>query len=398
MTSLPVAATEIDVDRVRRETRGCHQVLHFNNAGAALPPDCVHDTVLAHLEDERIGGGYEAQAAATDRLNGLYTGLARLLNADPEEIAFVENATRAWDMAFYAFPWSADDVIVTGETEYASNVLAFLHMARRAGVEIRVAPGDPAGRVDVPALADLIDERVRLIAITHIPSHSGLVNPVAAIGAVAREHGVPFLLDACQSAGQRPLDVQAIGCDMLAGTGRKYLRGPRGTGFLYVRRSLIATLDPPFIDLQAATWIGPRSFEIRADARRFETWEGFIAGRLGLARAVRYALDLGPEAIAARVCSLAERLRAGFAAVPGVTLFDTGPAESGIVTFALAKGEATAAVDQLRSEGINLSVSPPGHARLDRRRQALPALLRASVHYYNTEAEIDRLCERLGRF
>jgi cysteine desulfurase/selenocysteine lyase len=223
------------------------------------------------------------------------------------------------------------------------------------------------------------------------------VNPVTAIGAVARKYGVPYLLDACQSAGQLPLDVQVIDCDMLSGTGRKYLRGPRGTGFLYVRESMIAKLEPPFIDLQAATWTGPRSYELRSDARRFETWEGFIAGRLGLARAVDYALDLGIEAISGRVRSLATRLRAALADVPGLILRDPGPAAlSGIVTFTQDGREPAKVVDRLRRHRINVSLSPASHARLDLERRGLAAVVRASLHYFNTEAEIETLRARLA--
>lgn len=388
---------EIDVGRVRKHTAGCENVVHFNNAGSALPPDCVHEAVANHLECERMMGGYEAQAAAAEHLDSLYTGLATLLNARPHEIAFVDNATRAWDMAFYALSWAAGDRILTSETEYASNFMAFLQMGRRRGVEVMVAPSDHAGQVDVAALESMIDERVKLIAITHVPSHTGVVTPVTAIGAVARKYGVPYLLDACQSAGHLPIDVQAIGCDMLSGTGRKYLRGPRGTGFLYVRESMIAKLEPPFIDLQAATWTGPGSYELRSDARRFETWEGFIAGRLGLARAVDYALDLGVEEIAGRVRSLATRLRSALSDVPGLILRDPGPeALCGIVTFTQDGREPADVVDRLHRHRINVSHSPASHARLDLGRRGLPAVVRASLHYFNVEAEIEKLCSVLA--
>lgn len=146
---------EIDIARVRKHTAGCENVVHFNNAGSALPPDCVHEAVVDHLGRERMMGGYEAQAAAAEHLDSLYTSLATLLNARPHEIAFVENATRAWGMAFYALPWAAGDRIITSETEYASNFMAFLQVGRRHGVEVcqPASNRDPLSASNIDPLA-----------------------------------------------------------------------------------------------------------------------------------------------------------------------------------------------------------------------------------------------------
>ena len=331
----------MNIEKIRAETPACNHVLHFNNAGASLVPDPVHNAVVAHLELERRVGGYEAAARAEPQLAHFYDTTAALLNCAPDEIAFVENATRAWDMAFYAIPFQAGDRILTAQAEYASNYLAFLQMAKRRDVVIDVIPNDAAGQLSTDALAEMMDERVKLIAITHVPTQGGLVNPAADVGRIARQHNMLFLLDACQSVGQMPIDVAEIGCDMLSATGRKFLRGPRGTGFLYVRKSLITELEPPFIDLHAATWTDINSFEIRQDARRFENWESFVAGRIGLATAIDYARDLGLANIRTRVNSLASQLRARLSEIPGVSLHDLGVEKSGIVIYErplLAKG------------------------------------------------------------
>lgn len=387
----------IDVGRVRADTPGCRDVVHLNNAGAALPPRVVVDTVVEHLELEARVGGYAAADAVAARSTAVYRSVATLLRAAPDEIALVENATRAWDMAFYALAssFTAGDRILTSRAEYASNVIGMLQTAQRTGAEVVVVPDDESGQLSVDALRGLLDERVRLVAISWIPTQSGLVNPAAAVGALARDAGVPYLLDACQAVGQLPVDVDALGCDFLSATGRKYLRAPRGTGFLYVRRSRLAGLEPPFLDVHAARWAPGDRLEVRDDARRFESWEHSVANRLGLGAAVDYARALGADAIAARIESLASSLRAQLLEIPGLTLHDEGVERCGIVTFTIDGVDVYELAARLRAEGINISVSTIDFARYDFEARGLEAVARASVHYYNTDDELGRFVAAL---
>lgn len=388
-----MSKTEIDIFRARQDTPGCNQVLHFNNAGAALMPRQVLDSVIGHLRLETEIGGYEAAESAHDAVEHVYDAISRLIGCRRDEIAIIENATRAWDMAFYSLLFKSGDRILTSVSEYASNYIAFLQMARQTGAVVDVIPNDDYGQVSVKALRKLIDERVKLIAITHVPTNGGLVNPAIEIGRVARRAKILFLLDACQSVGQIPIDVRAIGCDMLSATGRKFLRGPRGTGFLYVRRSILEQLEPPFLDLHAAKWMTKDRYEIRADARRFENWETNYAGKIGLGVAVDYALAWGLENIWARVSYLADTLRNYLNGIPHVQLHDMGAQKCGIVTFTIGKWDPQEVHRKLAEQKMNVSVSLAEYSRLDMDKRGLTSVVRASVHYYNSKEEIERFCD-----
>jgi cysteine desulfurase/selenocysteine lyase len=383
----------IDVERMRAETPGVAHVAHLNNAGSALPPRAVLDAVVDHLQREAEIGGYEAAAEREDRWEHTYDALARLLSARREEIAVVENATRAWDMAFYAFRFGPGDRILTGHAEYASNWIALRQVAERTGARIDVVPDDEHGQFDVAALEQMLDDDVRLVSLVHVPTQSGLVNPAAAVGRITRAAGVPLLLDACQSAGQLPLDVAELGCDILSGTGRKFLRGPRGTGFLYVRSGLIEELEPPFLDLHAAEWLPGGGYRIRGDARRFETWETNCAGKIGLGVAVDYALAVGIDAIRERIQELAGRLRAALAELDGVTLLDRGRVLGATVVFVVQGHEAARVARFLAERGVNVSVMERSSAQLDFGERGIESAVRSSVHYYNDETDLTRLVE-----
>lgn len=384
---------ELDLARIRADTPGVAHRAHLNNAGAALPPLPVVDAVKQHLDLEAMIGGYEAADAQRPAIEAVYDSVGRLIGAERDEIALVENATVAWQMAFYSLTFQPGDRILTTEAEYGANYVAFLQVSRRTGAEINIVPSDEHGETDVAALEAMIDERVKLIAVTWIPTNGGLVNPAARIGAVARKHGIPYLLDACQAAGQMPVDVAELGCDMLSVTGRKFLRGPRGTGFLYVRRSLLQSLEPPIIDHYAAPWVELDRFELRPDARRFENWENNYAARLGLGAAVDYALKLGVGAIQERAWSLADALREQLQEIPGVQVRDLGRHPCAIVSFSVEGKDATALLHEAREAGINLSTSSAASTLIDATKRGLPQLLRASPHYYNTEEELQRLIE-----
>lgn len=385
--------TTIDLEAVRRGTPGCAERAHFNNAGASLMPRPVVDAMIEHLELEARDGGYEAAETQRERVDAVYASAARLVNCEPGEIALLENATRAWDAVFYGMRFERGDRIVTARAEYGSNYLAYLQIAQATGAEIVVIGDDEHGQLDVAELESVLDERVKLVAITHVPTSGGLVNPAAEVGRLTRAAGVPFLLDACQSVGQMPMDVREIGCDFLSAPGRKFLRGPRGTGFLYVDRARLESLHPPVVDVRSADWTAAGEYRLQPSARRFETWEVSYACQLGLGRAIDYALDLGIDAIWTRVRALAGEMRARLAEIPGVQLHDLGAVKCGIVTFSVAGLSPDDVREALAAQRVTVNVSHIADTRLDFEARGLDRIVRASVHYYNSEEELGRLCE-----
>lgn len=383
----------IDVAAARADTPGVAFVTHFNNAGASLPPRPVLDTVTDYLSEESRYGGYEVAEAHVERLSSVYDTLAALVGADRSEIALTDSATRAWDSVFSAMTFRDGDRILTTSSEYASNVIAFLQAARRSGASVEFVPNRPTGEIDPDALESMIDERVCLIAINHVPTNSGLVNPAADVGRVANAHRVPYLLDACQSVGQMPVDVESIGCDLLSATSRKFLRGPRGAGFLCVRAAMLEQLEPSVLDLYGARWEALDRYVMRPDARRFELWERSPALMLGMGEAAAYAMQVGVDEIWERVTWLGAMLRAALTGVRGVTVRDIGLVQGAIVTFTVNGRDANVVKAALRDQAINVSVVTPSSARFDMEERQLPDLVRASVHYFNTEQEVERLVE-----
>ena len=382
---------DIDLDRVRAETPSVRRTVHLDNAGASPIPTPVHERVVQHLEREQEVGGYAAAREVQAEGDGFYHSTAALVGADPGEIAFAESATRAWNMLFYAIPFDAGDRILVGRSEYVSHNLAMIQMARKRGVEVRIVPDGDDGTLDVNALEDMLDERVRLVSVCHVPTSNGLRNDAESVGKLLQNHPALYLLDACQSVGQIDLDVTSLGCDMLSGTGRKFLRGPRGTGFLYVAAQVLQPLEPPFVDMRDPHCVSNSAYRLRDDARRFESWEFPVAAKLGLKVAIDYAMSIGLEAIERRVCQLADTLRTALSGVAGVELCDRGSRQSGIVTFRVEHWEADAVRARLNASAITVSAIEARDAPLDLGESSKAAIVRASVHYFNTEGEINRL-------
>jgi len=376
--------------RWRLDTPACATRIHLNNAGAALMPRPVADAMRQHIEREEQLGGYEAAEARQDLISGTYASIARLVNARPRNIAVVENATVAVAEALSSLDFARGDAIVTTQADYPSNQLMYLSLARRQGVEVLRADELPEGGADPDSVKKLLrSRRCRMVAVSWVPTNSGLVQAVGEIGRVCEEAGVPYFVDACQSVGQLPIDVAEIRCDFLGASARKFLRGPRGVGFLYVSdRALAAGAYPLYVDMRGADWTDPDDFRLTPDARRFETWEFAYALVVGMGAAADYARAVGEVAFH-RSRALAAYARERLSALPPLRVLDRGREKGAIATVAIAGRNAAEVKLELRARGVNTSASDRDDGVIDMDRKGASSALRVSPHYYNTRAEID---------
>jgi selenocysteine lyase/cysteine desulfurase len=391
------AARPADLARWRADTPGCERLVHLNNAGAALVPRQVRNTIIGHLALEDELGGYEAAEAKATEIQKAYAAVARLLGAEARNIAMVQNSTVAFAQAMSTFDPGPGDVVLTSRSDYASNQIMFLSLARRRGVEIVRAADAAPGGVDPEDVRRIVARRrPALVALTWIPTNSGLVQPVEAVGRICREADVPYLIDGCQAVGQMPVDVSRLHCDYFSAATRKFMRGPRGLGFLYVSdRALEAGAHPLLVDMHGATWKEADAFALTPDARRFETWEFAHALVLGAGAAARYAYDVGLEVARDRARALAAHARTRLGAVPGVQVLDRGLELCAIVTASVAGWDSKDLKLGLRARGINTSSPHREDAVIDMDEKGASSALRISPHYYNTKEEIDSAIEAL---
>ena len=398
----PRSLTSAEVEQARALTPGCapdlHQV-HLNHAGCSLPPLSVVETQVQYLRREALEGGYEAATASAEAIDGVYASIASLIGADPHEVARLEHATAAWNAAFWSVPMREGQRILVHDHEYGANAVAFVRAAETRGVSIERVPSDESGQVSVAAMADALSGGdVALVSLTHVPTNGGLVNPAVEIGALTRSAGVPYLVDACQSIGQLRVNVDEIGCDFLSATGRKYLRGPRGTGFLYVSDSIIDRATPSQPDHHGADLVAIDRYELQPGARRFEYWEYNHAAWLGLGTAVDHAEKWGIDRIEATVTARAFELRA-LLRDAGFVVHDEGVRQCGIVTTTSGTPSGPSALElsaALSAHGFHSSTTMAGSSRYDVERRNLPTMLRLSVHYTNTPDELTAAVELLS--
>jgi selenocysteine lyase/cysteine desulfurase len=387
----------LNIEQLRHQTPGCQYKTHFNNAGASLLPQKVLDAIIAHVQLEAITGGYEAADLKANEVNGFYESTAKLLNCKSSNVAFTSSATNSFARALSCISFQVGDSILLANEDYISNQIAFLSLQKRFGIKILRAASLPEGGVDVADMERLMDlHHPKLVSLTHVPSNTGLIQPVELVGQLCADRDIYYLVDGCQSAGQIPVDVQKIKCDFFTATMRKFLRGPRGAGFLYVSDKIInEKLEPLFIDLKGAEWTNADEYIPRMDARRFEDWELPYPLVMGSKAAIDLAITLGLDEIQNRNTILCDRVKNGLSMQPNITLLDKGTNQSSIITVKINNQKAPELLTNLRSKNINTSIAYRNFALIDFDTKSVDWALRISPHYYNTEKEVDLLIETL---
>lgn len=386
-----------EVEALRTDTPVCKNVVHFNNAGASLQPKPVYVSTLQYLQEEYLSGGYEAEKKLRPLIDSFATSAAKLIGAQPDEIAFLQSATEAWQRVFFSVPWKEGDVVVTCANEYGSQYLTCLKAQEIYKIELKICRLDDKGSIDLNHLEEIFKEKpVKLFCLSHIPSHVGNLQPVAQAGELCKKNNVLYLLDACQSVGHLEIDVNKFHCDFLTATGRKYLRGPRGTGFLYVRKEQISHLNFPFMSGLSARWDKPDGYSMCSDALKFESYEIFFAGRVGLTAAINYCLKIGVGKIEQRILSLSRFLREQLLQNENVVFHEHLSLLTGINTVTFNKMTASALQEALSSKKINTWISKEETSYIDMKNRNLKEVLRVSLHYYNTEDEIKSFVSALN--
>nr|WP_186354644.1 aminotransferase class V-fold PLP-dependent enzyme [Pseudomonas sp. WS 5532] len=385
----------MQVQHLRDDTPGCQSgIVHFNHAGASLPSQATLDAIIDQLQREARDGPMEAGEHGAILVEKARRAAGQLLNAPVSSIAFASSGSTAWSLAFQALgPWQPGDRILVGRHEWGGN-LASMQLAVQAGARVEVIPCDATGAVCPLALEAMIDANVKLIDLTWLPANGGLINPAPAIGEVARRHAIPYFIDAGQAVGQLPVDVQALHCDVLKSAGRKHLRGPRGTALLYVRPDFLQRLNPAQRDVFSAPWT-VEGFDLRNDARRFETSEVSYALLAGLGNALQEVNRLGVERTWERVLQLSGRIRDALRQIPGVSLHDLGTVHSGLIAFNLAGWEAFELKRRLGLKRINIGANGVAYTPLDMQARGLTSIARVSVSPLNTEHDIELLIAAL---
>lgn len=385
----------LQVQHLREATPGCQSgIVHFNHAGASLPSQATLDAIIEQLQREARDGPMEAGEQGAVLVEKARRAAGQLLNAPASSIAFASSGSTAWSMAFQALgPWQPGDRILVGRHEWGGN-LASMELAVQAGARVEVIPCDASGAACPVALEAMLDAKVKLIDLTWLPANGGLINPAQAIGDVARRHTIPYFIDAGQAVGQLPVDVQALQCDVLKSAGRKHLRGPRGTALLYIRPEFLPHLNPAQRDVFSAPWTA-EGFDLRNDARRFETSEVSFALLAGLGNALHEINQLGSERVWQRVLQTSARIREALRQIPGISLHDLGNTHSGLIAFNLAGWDSFELKQRLGLKRINIGANGVAYTPLDMQARGLSSVARISVSPLNTDDEIEWLVKAL---
>ena len=387
----------MNVAKIREDIRGLSDgKIFMNNAGSSLMPSIVVDSMIDYLKQEEQFGGYEVANRNAELLEEFYDETAKLINCKPSNIAFATSATEAFTKALSSIVFKENDVIITTADDYISNQITFIPLQKKINIKIIRTRNLPDNELDLEDLENLIRKYTpKLVAVTHIPTNSGLIQNVEGVGKICKRYNILYLVDACQSVGQMVVDVNKIGCDFLTATGRKFLRGPRGTGFLYVSDKVLEQdYAPLLLDMRGANWTEYNDYELFKTAKRFEHWEISNASLLGVKHAIQYANHIGLDNIEEYNKILSEKLRNKLTN-SGFKVWDWGNHLSSIVTFSGPDGDLENIQRVLKENNVFFSVTYKNSALIDFTNKKINGIVRLSPHYFNTQDEIERVSEIL---
>lgn len=387
----------MDINLIRQDTKGLFDnKIFLNNAGSSLMPKVVVESMINYFHQEELFGGYEIANRNATLLEEFYEETAKMINCKPSNIAFATSATDAYAKALSSIIFKEGDCIITTVDDYISNQITFISLQKKLNVKIIRMKNLPDNELDLEDLENLIKQHnPKLVAVTHIPTNSGLIQNIEGVGKLCRQYDVLYLVDACQTAGQMVVDVEKIDCDFLTATGRKFMRGPRGTGFLYVAdRILEQNFAPLLLDSRGADWTEYNDYQLFNTAKRFEHWENSCASILGLTEAIRYANTIGLDTIENYNRKLAEKLR-GNLQNGGFKILDKGNNLSSIITFCGPDGDLENVQKVLRAHNVFFSVTYKNSALIDFTNKNVDGIVRLSPHYFNTMEEIEMVSEIL---
>lgn len=389
----------IDTTKVRADTPGCTHKIFLNSAGSSLMTKGAVQIMHSYLDKEMILGGYQTVPFFQHEIDAFYLHASALLHTSPGNIAFTFNATDAYAKAVSSITFKPGDYILTTEDDYVSNYILFFSLQKRFGLQMVRSNTLPSGDINMFDLeTKMLKYRPVLVSVTHIPSNSGKIQDVEKIGHLCEKYDIWYIVDACQSVGQMDIDVNKIKCDFLSATGRKFLRGPRGTGFLYVSdKALAACLEPLLIDMRGATWETENNYMPSGSATRFELWEANYANILGLSEAIRYAMSIGLKNIRAYNLELCQLLKEQLQIIPDIKITEEGSQTASIVTFTSDTKTLDEYKNTLDMANISYSVGYRHFALIDFNKKNVDWVIRFSPHYFNTTDEILQVVEILRK-
>lgn len=371
---------------------------YFNNAGSGIMSNDTFDTIVNHMRLEMQYGAYKAAIIREKEIKEFYKYAAKLLNAESsEEIAFIDSASRGWNLVMYGLPVTSNTSIVTLESEYGTNLLTIYDIANKTGCSVTVVKCHEDGSFDLLDVEDALSKGECILAVSHVAAQGAIENPVNELGILAEKYKAIYIVDGCQACGQIPINVQEMKCDFYITAGRKWLCGPRGTGILYVKKE--SRFPSSQIDLSTSDLVFDNNNKVVGiktveSAKRFELWEKNVASLLGLSNAIKECLNLGLPRIQDGIISNTIKIREAICNNPKLTLVGKKDAPIGNASFYTNNEALERDIKVFFEEnGFIISCMCDWDCPLFFPKNNVKYIFRITPHYYTPSEEVHEMCE-----